>query len=104
MEELPSAALLEKAALFVSAHPGELSPELHARLYGYYKQATVGDCNEPCPPCHQTQERNKWSVWNCLAGKSREAATLSYLKILDNIIPDWQDPNRVEPCCSSSLK
>ena len=34
------------------------------KLYGLYKQATIGDCNEPAPSRLQVVANTKWKAWN----------------------------------------
>jgi len=41
-------------------------------LYGYYKQATIGDCNIPEPSMFNYTSNSKWHAWNKQRGLSRD--------------------------------
>lgn len=38
-------------------------------IYGLYKQATVGDCNQPKPGMFQLKEKAKYESWLSKKGK-----------------------------------
>ncbi len=48
------------------------------RVYGLYKQATVGDCNTAQPWAVQVEARSKWDAWQSNRGMSRDAAMTAY--------------------------
>ena len=53
------------------------------KLYAFYKQATVGDVNVPCPGMLNMIDRAKWNAWNAIKGWSNEKAMQAYLQIFD---------------------
>lgn len=55
------------------------------KLYGYYKQATVGDCNIPCPSFWQVKEKAKWEAWNQHEGMTSEHAMKRYIKLVSKL-------------------
>ena len=56
------------------------------RLYGLYKQATVGDCNIPQPWAVQLEARAKWDAWNSQKGKSSDKAKKEYVRLVERLL------------------
>lgn len=53
------------------------------RLYGYYKQATIGDRRTSNKPALLTfASVAKWEAWQSMAGLTREQAKLSYIHLV----------------------
>ncbi|KAI8126348.1 hypothetical protein FF38_13496 [Lucilia cuprina] len=54
-------------------------------FYGYYKQATVGDCNtdEPEDPVRKAM----WNSWKSKAGTSSEDAKAKYIEVYHKYAP-----------------
>lgn len=51
------------------------------KLYSYYKQATVGDCNTAKPAgVFNFKDKAKWDAWNGLKGLSPNEAKAAYVK------------------------
>ncbi|KAM6276121.1 acyl-CoA-binding domain-containing protein 7 isoform 1-T1 [Spheniscus humboldti] len=48
-------------------------------LYGFYKQATVGDVNIECPGMLDLKGKAKWEAWNLKKGLSKEDAMNAYI-------------------------
>ncbi|CAM9227426.1 unnamed protein product, partial [Bubo scandiacus] len=48
-------------------------------LYGFYKQATVGDINIECPGMLDLKGKAKWEAWNLKKGLSKEDAMNAYI-------------------------
>ncbi|XP_025004167.1 acyl-CoA-binding domain-containing protein 7 isoform X1 [Gallus gallus] len=48
-------------------------------LYGFYKQATVGDINIECPGVLDVKGKAKWEAWNLKRGISKEDAMNAYI-------------------------
>ncbi|NWX82473.1 ACBP protein, partial [Nothoprocta ornata] len=48
-------------------------------LYGFYKQATVGDINIECPGMLDLKSKAKWEAWNLKKGLSKEDAMNAYI-------------------------
>ncbi|KAF8792889.1 Laminin subunit alpha-1 like protein [Argiope bruennichi] len=65
-------------------------------LYGRYKQATVGVCNEPMPGILKFKSRSKWSAWHELGNMTKEEAMKQYIKKVSQISPDWDAASRKE--------
>ena len=56
------------------------------KFYGYYKQATLGQCNEPKPSFWDVIRRAKWDAWHKLGDMKEEDAMLCYVDELKKII------------------
>ncbi len=54
-------------------------------LYGYFKQATVGDCNTDRPGMFDLKGKAKWDVWNSHKGMSKEAAEQAYIEMVERL-------------------
>lgn len=51
------------------------------KLYSYFKQGTVGDCNTPKPNgVFNFKEKAKWDAWNDLKGLGQKDAQAAYVK------------------------
>ena len=55
------------------------------RLYGLYKQATVGDNNDKKPGFADLVGRAKWEAWNGVKGVSNEQAMQQYIALMDSL-------------------
>lgn len=54
-------------------------------LYGFYKQATVGNVNKSRPSLFNIKDRAKWDAWNANKDMSAEAAMQQYINtVRDN--------------------
>lgn len=60
------------------------------RIYGIYKQATVGDNHTPEPCCMNLRSSAKWSAWSEFRGMSKERAIRTYLNEVNNLIEKYQ--------------
>ncbi len=60
------------------------------KLYGLYKQATVGDNNTSQPWAVQMEARAKWEAWTANKGMSKEKAKEEYVKFALEHFPDDQ--------------
>ena len=56
------------------------------KLYGYYKQATKGDCDIECPAFWQVKEKAKWEAWNQHKGMTAEHAMKRYIKFAAKLL------------------
>ena len=54
-------------------------------LYGYYKQATLGDIAESRPGGFDFKGRAKWEAWNQRRGLSREEAMQRYMEVVEEL-------------------
>ena len=50
----------EAAAAYVATATGSLQSDVLLSLYGYYKRATAGPCEEDCPSIFDRRGRAKW--------------------------------------------
>ncbi|KAF4753810.1 Acyl-CoA-binding domain-containing protein 5, partial [Perkinsus olseni] len=71
-----------------------LDDRTRLELYGWYKQATIGDCDDA------TAKAGKWSAgaryymtksWEAKRGCTKEEAFRSYIRVLDDAKPDWRE-------------
>ncbi|XP_075163444.1 acyl-CoA binding protein 6 [Haematobia irritans] len=76
--------IVEKAKNF-SKKP---SQEEFLEFYGYYKQATAGDCttDEPEDPIRKAM----WNAWKEKAGTSAEDAKAKYIEVYHKYAPKYQ--------------
>lgn len=80
LNNYPLAIHFEKAAENIKSSGKKLSNDELKPIYGLYKQATVGDNNEPEPSFYQITEKGKWKAWNEHKGKSKDQAKHEYVK------------------------
>lgn len=55
-------------------------------LYGYYKQATVGDVNTERPGMFDFKGKYKWDNWNSRKGMSKEDAEKKYIELVQTLL------------------
>jgi acyl-CoA-binding protein len=55
------------------------------KIYGLYKQATVGDNGEKKPGFGDMVGRAKWDAWNGMKGKSGEDAMREYVDLINSL-------------------
>jgi acyl-CoA-binding protein len=55
------------------------------RLYGLYKQATLGTCNISKPGIFNYTARQKWEAWNALGTTSLNDAKSQYIELVDSL-------------------
>lgn len=76
----------DKAVSFISG--SNLSDvDLQLKLYGLYKQALEGQCNQPKPPMYDLKGRKKWYAWSEMGSMSKEEAMAAYVELVDTINP-----------------
>jgi len=65
------------------------------KLYGLYKQATVGNCNTPEPTYFivKSKEWYKWNAWKLLNGNSKEVAEKAYVKVVERLFAEESRAN-----------
>ena len=66
---------------------GDRKPEHVLKLYGIYKQATVGDCKDPEPKNLKSAVGQKWEAWTGFRGQSRQMAMRRFITLLAQIDP-----------------
>ncbi|CDS07446.1 hypothetical protein LRAMOSA01395 [Lichtheimia ramosa] len=79
----------EAASNYLSTHNIKLSDDEKLKLYGLYKQATIGDCNIAKPNLFQFVARAKWDAWNDLKGVSKDEAAETYVKRVEELDVGW---------------
>jgi diazepam-binding inhibitor (GABA receptor modulating acyl-CoA-binding protein) len=55
------------------------------KIYGLYKQATLGDNTEKKPGFGDMVGRAKWDAWNGLKGTSSEDAKRQYVELIQSL-------------------
>ena len=56
------------------------------KLYGYYKQAIIGDCDIQEPGFWQLKEKAKWEAWNQHMGVKKTHAMKKYIKLVNELL------------------
>ncbi len=59
------------------------------RLYGYYKQATVGDINIDKPGFLNFKDVKKWEAWNSCKGMGQHDAEVQYILYVNDMIQKY---------------
>lgn len=59
------------------------------KLYGLFKQATVGDVNTDRPGIFALKDRYKWDAWKANEGLSKEDAEQKYIALVDELIAKY---------------
>jgi diazepam-binding inhibitor (GABA receptor modulating acyl-CoA-binding protein) len=78
----------DKACADIKTHGKNLSNDQLLKLYGLYKQATVGDCNTDKPGMLDLKGKSKLEAWNALKGKSQNDAKKEYVEYVLTLLPD----------------
>lgn len=82
-------ALFEKAVSFISS--SSLSDvDLQLKLYGLYKQALEGKCNQPKPPLYDLKGRKKWYAWSEMGSMTQEESMVAYIDLVKTINPTFE--------------
>jgi diazepam-binding inhibitor (GABA receptor modulating acyl-CoA-binding protein) len=55
------------------------------KIYGLYKQATLGDNTEQKPGFSDMIGRAKWDAWNGFKGTSSEDAKRQYIDLIESL-------------------
>lgn len=58
-------------------------------LYGLFKQATVGDCNQSKPSMFQLKEKAKHEAWTSRKGMTQEQAKKDYIEFVQKMIEKY---------------
>eukprot|EP00658_Telonema_sp_P-2_P006490 TRINITY_DN12457_c0_g1_i7.p1 TRINITY_DN12457_c0_g1~~TRINITY_DN12457_c0_g1_i7.p1 ORF type:complete len:233 (-),score=72.39 TRINITY_DN12457_c0_g1_i7:104-802(-) len=82
-----AAAHARSAAFQQTAHPGY---EQQAKLYGLYKQATVGAVQIEEPSKLHMVEHAKWTAWNGNSSLSMDEAKGAYVSYISFLHPGWE--------------
>ena len=68
---------------------GSPSNEEKGKLYGLYKQATVGDVNTTQPYFYEVMARGKWDAWNSHKSKTSDQAKKEYIDFVGTLIAKY---------------
>ena len=55
------------------------------KLYGLYKQSTIGDCNTDSPSFWMLRDKAKWDAWNNYKGFKKSNAQSTYINLVSEI-------------------
>ncbi|XP_074869788.1 diazepam-binding inhibitor-like 5 [Carettochelys insculpta] len=69
----------KKTAALVREMKIPISEQDKREIYSFYKQATVGDINIPCPHANDVQGKAKWEAWKERKGMSKADAMKNYI-------------------------
>nr|CEL68462.1 TPA: ankyrin repeat-containing protein [Neospora caninum Liverpool] len=83
-EELPQT--FSEATSWVASHGKGCPVEDQLQLYGFYKQATVGDCADSEPSMLELARHAKWNAWRQCAGMEPEQAREAYIAFVKGIV------------------
>lgn len=61
------------------------------KLYGLYKQATVGDVNTERPGVFDFKAKYKWDAWNELKGLSQAEAEKKYIELVNELLEKYDN-------------
>ncbi len=79
-------ATFEEAVERIMLLNSEPSNEDKLKLYGLFKQTTVGDVNTECPSIFNVSGRAKWYAWNEQKGKSNVDAKTEYIELVYKLV------------------
>ncbi|KAF4320708.1 hypothetical protein G195_006004 [Phytophthora kernoviae 00238/432] len=66
------------------------------RLYGLFKQTTIGDCRSSAPSAFRPVERAKWTSWNELHGLDATEAKRRYILMVKGLLPNFNDEGAMQ--------
>lgn len=78
------------AADAVKAFTSRPSDQELLDLYGYFKQATVGDVNTERPGMFDLKGKAKWDNWQSRKGTSKEDAEKEYIALVEKLKADHE--------------
>ncbi|KAI9303347.1 acyl CoA binding protein-domain-containing protein [Cunninghamella echinulata] len=79
----------ESAFDYLNTHKINVSKENKLKFYGYFKQATTGDCTLGKPSLFEFVARAKWDAWNNLKGMTSSDAMEAYVVLLESLNVGW---------------
>lgn len=63
----------------------QLGTDRQLELYGFFKQATVGDVSGPRPGMMDLRGRAKYDAWAKHKGMTKDAAMQAYVDLVDKL-------------------
>jgi len=82
------ASQLDDAAKRLKTLQNEPDNETKLKIYGLFKQATVGPCNTAKPGAFDFVAKAKWTAWKKLEGVSKEQAEKDYVSLVDQLVKE----------------
>lgn len=79
----------QQAASVVKKLNSDPSNDELQQLYGFYKQATVGNINIEKPGFLNIKGVKKWEAWNKCKGKTTYEAEVEYIKIVNTLLKKY---------------
>ena len=76
----------EESVKLIKSSKKEFDNDTLLKLYGYYKQATICDCNVSEPSFWQLKENAKWNAWNQHKGIKKHHAMKIYIKLVNELL------------------
>lgn len=76
----------EKSAEQIKNSNKSLDNDTLLKLYGYFKQSNMGDCNIECPSFFKLTEKAKWEAWNSHKGMKNSHAMKKYIKLVEELL------------------
>ncbi|CAF0799633.1 unnamed protein product [Rotaria sp. Silwood1] len=80
-----SQAEFDKAAEEVKNLSKKPSDDELLKIYGLFKQATVGDNTTAKPGMFDLKGKYKWEAWDANKGKSKETAQKEYIALVKEL-------------------
>jgi|UniRef100_A0A6C0I832 diazepam-binding inhibitor (GABA receptor modulating acyl-CoA-binding protein) len=78
--------IFNQAANDASKLVGKVDDDTLLQVYGFYKQATLGDNNTEKPSFFNFKASKKWESWDALKGMSKLLAQGQYIKLIKDLI------------------
>ena len=78
--------IFNQAANDASKLVGKVDDDTLLQVYGFYKQATLGDNNTEKPSFFNFKASKKWEAWDSLKGMSKLLAQGQYIKLIKDLI------------------
>lgn len=75
-----------KAILDIKTLKKTPSDVILLELYGYYKQATIGNNTLPEPSFFNFKEKSKWNAWYKLKNMKTDTAKIKYIKLVAKLL------------------
>ena len=79
----------ETAVKTVVQLTGAPTNEEKLKIYGLYKQSTVGDVNTPTPSFFDFAGNAKWKSWNEYKGKTQDQAKQEYTDFVTSLVTKY---------------
>ncbi|KAL6737197.1 hypothetical protein Aduo_010862 [Ancylostoma duodenale] len=66
------------------------------KMYAFFKQATIGQCNKEKPYFFHVKERLKWNAWNALGNMPKEDAMTEYVELFLAVCEKAEDEHNID--------